>query len=1117
VSIAQFAVTRRVSVAMLATAIVVLGIFALPRLPVDLLPSFQPPVVSVTVNYGNTEPETMESTVTRPIENAVARVSGIDYLQSNSFQGQTVVRAQFKYGTDINVATNDIEQQVARAQSQLPNDRNLSQPQIVKADPNAAPVVRFYVTDPTRSQRDLNDLFTNVLSDEFSAVSGVGSATISGGQTRAIMVAPDQTKIAGYGLTNNDIIRKIANENVDDPAGIIAVGPDEFGIRTSALYKSADEVGAAVIAIKNGAPVYLRDVANVSDSIEDQRVFTRVNGLPAIGLTITAQPDANIVATADGVYAKAAVIHKEYPTMDFHVAFEQRGFIQAAVNALEHTAAIGAVLAVLIILLFLHSWRSTLIVSVSLPVAVLGTLFATYMFHQTLNTMTLGGLALAVGLIVDDAVVVTENIFRHLDDGESPLHAARNATTQIFSAVLSSTITVVTVFVPLLLIPGLQGLIFGPFALTVMTAVAISLLVAVTTVPMLSSVLLRPNEAHSGGRFAERFDATYDRSERLYTRALTWALDRPLLTLGGGLVLLVLAIVALRTGAVQTEVFPAADSRFARFDLRTPNGTSVAQTNGLSRRVEAALERDPRVQSVGASVGAAGYGTQRPVTNQISLAVTLQPDIIGNKATLFVNQWQQRLGGGSRGRPGASRSPSAGATHFTPAERARFRALRRALIGTTVRARTIDILQQQIAQGSDALQLQIYGPDVSRLYALAQGVIPQLATIPGVVRPDTNITATQPEVDVKVDRRKAAQYGFSIGDIAADIATATSGTIASYFQINGIQYPILVEAPPAQRRSFASLAELQLTPPSVGGSAGATPTLGSTSGLGAISTAGTPLGTASGPSSQSFQSVPLAALADIRVGVGPSQISRQDKQRRIDIDAPVIGQPLGTAVAAAQQIMDRYPLPAGYRWQFGPENAQNADTFSALYLVVLLAIALIYMLLAAQFESFLDPLVIMMAVPFALVGIVGSLIITQRAFGLTAFIGSLMLVGIAVKNAILVVEFTKQLRRDGMSPRDAVLHAGPRRLRPILMTTIATIGGMLPLALALEPGASTQAPLGTVIIGGLITSTLLSLLVVPTLYLWTARHIEPRFTKKPPTFRVDDLKAPAELRDPAPV
>lgn len=1100
-SIAQFAVTRRVSVAVLATAIIVLGIFALPRLPIDLLPSFQPPVVSVTVNYGNTEPETMESTVTRPIENAVARVSGIDYLQSDSYQGQTVVRAQFKFGTDINVAANDVEQQVARAQSQLPNDPNLSQPQIVKADPNAAPVVRFYVTDPTRTQRDLNDLFTNALSDEFSAVSGVGSATVAGGQTRAIMVAPDQTKIAGYGLTNNDIIRKIANENVDDPAGIIAVGPDEFGIRTSALYKSAAEVGDAVVAIKNGAPVYLRDVASVSDSIEDQRVFTRVNGLPAISLVVTAQPDANIVAVADGVYAKAAEIHKEYPTMGFHVAFEQRGFIQAAVDALEHTAAIGAVLAVLIILLFLHSWRSTLIVAVSLPVAVLGTLFATYMFHQTLNTMTLGGLALAVGLIVDDAVVVTENIFRHLDEGESPLHAARNATTQIFSAVLSSTITVVTVFVPLLLIPGLQGLIFGPFALTVMTAVAISLLVAVTTVPMLSSVLLRPSEAHSGGRFAERFDATYERFERVYTRALTWALDRPLATLGGGLALLVLAIVALRIGAVQTEVFPAADSRFARFDLRTPNGTSVAQTNGVSRLVEAALERDPRVQEVAASVGAAGYGTQRPVTNQISLAVTLRPDITGNKATLFVDQWQQRLGGGSRGRPGAARSPSAtGTTRFTPAERARFRALRRSLVGTTVRARTIDILQQQIAQGSDALQLQIFGPDVARLYALAQGVIPQLSTIPGVVRPDTNITATQPEVDVKVDRRKAAQYGFSTGDIAADVSTATSGTIASYFQVNGIQYPILVQAPPAQRRSFASLAGLQLTPPSVGGSLGATP----------------PLISASSPSSQSFQSVPLAALADIRVGVGPSQISRQDKQRRIDINAPVIGQPLGTAVAAAQRIMDRYSLPAGYRWQFGPAITQNTNTFSALGLVILLAIALIYMLLAAQFESFLDPLVIMMAVPFALVGIVGSLIITQRAFGLTAFIGSLMLVGIAVKNAILVVEFTKQLRRDGMSPREAVLHAGPRRLRPILMTTIATIGGMLPLALALEPGASTQAPLGTVVIGGLITSTLLSLLVVPTLYLWTATHIEPRFTKKPPTFRVEDLNPPAQLRGPAP-
>ena len=928
-SIAKFAVSRRVSVAMLATAIVVLGIFALPRLPVDLLPSFQPPVVSVTVNYGNVSPETMESTITRPVENAVARVSGIDYLQSDSFQGQSVVRAQFKYGTDINVATNDIEQQVARIRSQLPNDPNLQEPQIVKADPNAAPVARFYVTDTTRTQRDLNDLFTNVLADEFSAVPGVGSVGVGGGQTRAIVVEPDQVKIAGYGLTNNSIINKIANENVDDPAGIIAIGPHEFGIRTSALYKSAQEVGEAVVAIKNGAPIFLHDVANVSDSIEEQRQFSRLDGVPAVGVIVTAQPDANIVAVADGVYVKIDELKARYPTMHFGIVFDQRGFIEEAIAALEHTAVLGAILAVLIILLFLHSWRSTLIVSVSLPVSVLGTLFAAYITHQTLNTMTLGGLALAIGLIVDDAVVVIENIFRHLDEGESPLDAARNATTQIFSAVLSSTITVVTVFVPLLLIPGLQGLIFGPFALTVMTGVAVSLLVAVTTVPMLSSIFLRAGEAHASGRFARGFDRAYGRIERTYTRMLGFVLDRPGITVATSALLLVATVVILRLGLVPTEIFPASDSRYARFNLRTPNGTSLANTDRLSQLVEAALRGDPRVVAVGALVGSSfGGGGTLLITNQSSLAVTLRPDVSGDAATAFVNEWQQRLGGGRRARSGAS--AAANATTATdkslpPQARGRYRALRRALVGSIVFGRTIDILQQQIAQGSDSLQVQIFGPDVNKLYALAQGVIPRLATIPGVVRPDTNVSPTQPEIDVRIDRRKAAQYGFTTGDIAATIATATSGTIASYYQLNGIQYPILVEAPPTQRRSLDALAGLELTPPTTSGttSAPASASLSTgTSSVGAVPVAGTPVTTnaASGPSSQSFASIPLSAVADLHVGVGPSQISRQNKQRRIDINSVVIGHPLGEAIAAAQQVMNGYTLPAGYRWQFGPRD-----------------------------------------------------------------------------------------------------------------------------------------------------------------------------------------------------
>jgi HAE1 family hydrophobic/amphiphilic exporter-1 len=1119
--VARFAVTRRVTVTMIALAIVVLGIFALPRLPVALLPLFQPPVVSVTVNYGNVAPEVMESTITRPIENAVSRVSGIDYLQSDSYQGQTVVRAQFKYGTDINVAQIDIQNQISRIANTLPNDPNLQPPQIIKQDPNSLPVVFMYITDPTRTQRDLNDLFTNFLSDEFSSISGVGSATVSGGQTRAIMVEPNQTAMAGYGLTNSDIVARIAQENVDNPAGILAIGPREFTIRSNSLFRNADEVGNTILTVKNGAQVYLHDVARVSDSIEEQRIFTRMNGTPAVKLNVTAQPDANVVAVADGAYKKIAELKKRYPTMNFTIVLDQRGFIEEAIAALEHTALLGAALAVLIILVFLHSWRATLIVSISLPVSVLGTLFVMYATHQSLNTMTLGGLALAVGLIVDDAVVVIENIFRHLDEGENALDASRNGTAQILSAVLSSTVTVITVFVPLLLIPGLQGLIFGPFGLTVMAGVAISYIVAVTTVPMLSSFTLKPSDATGGERgFGHWFNQRYGRFERSYERALNWSLDRPGLLVAVAGALLLATLAALKFGAVATEQFPPSDSRFVRFDLRLPNGTALDVTDKTAREIEKALAFDPRVIAVGDTVGSTfGGGGSRLLSNQASLSATLHEGIEGPKATAFVREWQRRLSGQTqRGAPGSAAAPAASPAPGAPppspvpgsvysmiqpeqrdALRKQMTVLRPMLLNAKVFGRTIDILQQQISQGNDALQVQLYGSDYNKLFSLASGVIPQINAIPGVTRADTNVTTSQPQVFVNIDRRAANTLGLTTNDVTNEIGTATTGTIASYFQSNGVQYPIMVQAPAGQRRTIGSLETLPITP---GIAPGRSAALVNSAGAGA-------------PTSQSFGSVPLSAVATITEGLGPSQISRQNKQRRIDINAPVLGQPLGNVVDAAQAIMDRYPLPSGYRWQFGPAITQNNDTFGALALVVILAIALIYMLLASQFESFIDPLVIMVSVPLCLVGIVLSLFLTHRAFGLTAFIGSLMLVGIAVKNAILVVEFTKQLRRGGMSARDAVMHAGPRRLRPILMTTLATLGGMLPLALGIEAGSETQAPLGTVVIGGLFSSTIMSLLIVPTIYLWVAEKIEPRIAYKPPRLIPDS--ASGLTREPASV
>jgi HAE1 family hydrophobic/amphiphilic exporter-1 len=624
---------------------------------------------------------------------------------------------------------------------------------------------------------------------------------------------------------------------------------------------------------------------------------------------------------------------------------------------------------------------------------------------------------------------------------------------------------------------------------------------------------LKPADAHVKNRFATSFDRLYDRFENGYRALLGWAIEKPGLIIGTGVLLLLISVTLVKFGIVKTEIFPASDSRYTRFDVRLPNGSALASTNRIAKLVEAAFRSDPRVVGVGVTVGSAfGGGGARQITNQAQFSVILREGLEGSKATQFVNDWQRRLGGAAT-RPAPGAAAPTPPPNVSPQVLAERRALRKALIGTTIRGRTIDILQQQVTQGADSLQIQLFGPDINKLYSLAQGAISQLALIPGVIRPDTNVSPTQPEVDVRIDRRKAAQYGFTTADVAADIATATSGTIASYYQINGVQYPIMVQAPAEQRRSFDSIASLLLTPASgggsttsgsltPGGSSGATTSVtGSTSGSsgGGILSGTNPIGTNTNVgASQGLGSVPLLALAQVVNGVGPSQISRQNKQRRIDINATVLGHPLGEVVDQAGAIMKQYPLPAGYRWDFGPSIKQNTDTFSSMALVVALAVLLIYMLLASQFESFIDPFAIMMAVPFAAIGIIAALFISHRAFGLTAFIGSLMLVGICVKNAILVIEFTKQMRRGGMDPVEAVLHAGPRRLRPILMTTFATIGGMLPLAIGIEAGSSTQAPLGTVVVGGLITSTLLSLLFVPTLYIWLVRNVESRFTAKPP-------------------
>ncbi|HEX5274425.1 MAG TPA: efflux RND transporter permease subunit [Candidatus Rubrimentiphilum sp.] len=1080
--IARFAVTRRVAVAMIACAIGLLGVFAIPRLAVSLLPSFSPPVISVNVTYPNVAPESIETLVTRPIENAVSRVPGIDNIESTSSEGSSRVRAQFHYGVNIDTAAVDVQNQVDRIRGQLPNDPTLQAPQINKFDPNSLPVITAYVTDSQRSQRDLNDIFTNQLADEFSAVTGVGSVSVNASQTRAIMVEPDAALLAGYGISADAIVSRIKAENVNLPAGVVQIAQNEYQIQTDALYKNEKQIADTIVTTKNGTPVFVRDVARVTDSIQEQRTYTRLNGKPALSISITAQPDANVVATANDVYKKIDDIKKRYPSMQIGVVFDQRGFIVDSINSLEHTALYGAVLAVLIILLFLHSWRSTMIVAISLPISVLGTLFAAYLLGYSLNTMTLGGLALAVGLIVDDAIVVIENIYRHYMRGESIIQAAQSAVTQIFSAVLASSITVITVFIPLVLIPGLQGLLFTPFAVMVMVAVAISLLVAVTTVPMLATRLWASERPRTNGspksayaRFSAAFDRAYERFAERYKTFLRWALDHPAPVFATAAIIFFLTLATLKFGVVATELFPPTNSRFASFTLRTPVGTALNVTDAVTRDVETRLRHDPRVEDVASTVGSGGFGGGHVQTNQSQIQVTLKPGTSSNEAGQFVTMWQSGLTGLS-----ARGGGRGGSGKISPERRAQMRKLMGAPIpGLQAFGRTTDIVSRVLSQGQNELSIMIYGPDLQTLDRVARSALPALSQIPGISQPDVNTTQAQPQLNVQIDRIRAASLGLSTTQISQAIDTATSGSIATYLQVSATQVPVIVQLPASQRRSYQSLEGLALTVPANSTNAlvnSTSPTPGQTFGL---------------------RTIPLLSVANVTVGSGPSETTRMNKQRETEITAGLNGGALGAITAQAADIMDHVTMPTGYHWGFGPGSTQQSSTFSSLALIVALAILLIYMLLAAQFESLLHPLVIMTAVPLSLAGVVLALVLTHRSFGLTAFIGVLMLVGIVVKNAILVVEFTNQLRRQGRTAREALLEAAPLRLRPILMTTLATVGGMTPLTLGLEVGSASQAPLGTVVIGGLLCSTALSLIVIPTLYLWVATKIEPRFIPRP--------------------
>lgn len=1026
-NIARFSVSRPVAVTMLIAAPTLMGLVCLLRLPVDLLPEISLPTIAISTSWPNVAPQEIESQVTRPIEEAVSSVSNLYYVSSTTSEGSSSVRVQFRWGTDIGQAAVDVLQLVERAKSNFPNDPTLKMPIIRKFDPNQSPILVYGVSgedDPVK----LRTIFKNQVVPIVEAADGVASATVSGGQERAIVVDVDPARMQAHHVAVKDVIRRISEENLNLPAGIGKQGDTEYVIRSLGWILSTEDLRRLPVTTGGSRTVTLGEVADVRDAHDETRVYTRLDGQPAVGLAISKQSGANTIETAKAAFERIERVKEMYPHLVFGLAYNQAEYIENSINDVKISALIGGFLAILILLFFLRNIRSTIVVGLSIPVAIISTFTLLYLCGFTLNTMSLGGLALATGLIVDDAVVVIENIFRHLErDRKGIWDAATDGTNEILSAVFASTWTVMVVFLPLVFIKGQAGQMYTQFALVVIFSLAISFVVAVTLVPMLATRLIS-GEAHGESingtgvrltlvqRIFRRWGIWFENLDTAYRGGLQWALTHRKWIVGGA------ALVTLGTFPLMTQVgremMPAADSGNLSVSLKMPIGTSLETTNRVMQQAEKIVMGNPNVEIAFASAGAnmrlgGGVGGDSPFVGSVNVKLK---DGKRDSTLKVIGQLRKQL----------SKIP-----------------------GATARLQQVDMVSMLMSGGSDNIQVDIFGDDLQVLSRLGRDVLGRLREIPGLENLDVNWEEAMPEIQWQINRQQASQLGCSFSDVASTINTATNGTVASWYQDAGFQYPIIVQVPEQRRKTVDDMLSLLVMPSN-----------------GARVNGG----------------IVLGQIAEASYGLGPSQITRQNRQRYIAVRGAPQGRATSEIQADVSKALTGLQMPAGYYWDWGVNQKRRAEEFGGLWLAIILAIGLIYMLLASQFEAFLHPFTILLTVPLAATGVALALFLTDRSFGLTAFIGTLMLVGIVVKNGILLVDYTNHLRRGGMAVHEALLRAGPTRLRPILMTASAAILGMLPIATGFGEGGEVQAPMATAVIGGLLTSTILTLFVVPVVY-----------------------------------
>ncbi|SET37130.1 hydrophobic/amphiphilic exporter-1, HAE1 family [Natronincola peptidivorans] len=1015
-NLSKLAVNRPVSIVMLMLIIVLLGTVSLSRLPLDLLPEIEVPVAIVNTSYSGVGPQEMENLITRPIEGAVATVSNIESVNSISSQGSSIVIAQFDFGTDMDFVALEMREKVDMIKGMLPD--GASEPMVMKIDPNATPIIQLSVTN-SGDLAALQTLAEDTMKSRFERLEGVASVDISGGYTNQVQVKVNQQSLDAYGLNIGQLAQLIGASNLNLPGGTVNRGEEELAIRTMGEFRSIEEIQEMPITLPTGGIIKLQDIAEVVMEPDEINTISRANGQDSINMSIQKQSGTNTVQVANLIHREIERLQEDYPHIEITSVFDQSIFINEAIENVFKNAVFGALLAIAILYLFLRNIRTTLIIGTSIPLSVIATFILLYFNDITLNLMTLGGLALGVGMLVDNAIVVLENIYRLRTEGLSRRDAAISGASEVAMAVTASTLTTIAVFIPIVFVGGITSTIFRELALTVTLSLLASLLVSLTLIPMLSSKILRVS--HAKGQRKEgkvkRFDFVYNSFDRIFTsvenrykKILNWGLGHRKTTVL--IAILVFLGSMMSVFVVGAEFFPAVDEGEVSVRVSLPAGSQLYQTNEVLLEVEELIASVEETDIVFSSITGGGMGA-----------------MMG--------------GGANRGTVTVALTPLSERRRSSKEIADEIRMLIRDIPGAEFRV--TESANMMMGLGGDPINISIKGDSLERLEEIAEDFKRLAESVDGTREINTSFSEGNPEVQVTIDKYRAATYGLTTSQIANNIRNAASGITATRYTYDGNEIDVVIKGDSQVTESIKNLEQIGV----------------------ATATGGI---------------VPLKEVADISVERGPIRINREGQQRVVTVSGQIGDRDLRSVTADIDALLKNYNLPQGYFYEFGGQNQELNDAIADLMLALVLAVALIYMVLAAQFESLLHPFTIILSVPLAFSGGLLGLFITNRSISVPAMIGVIMLAGIVVNNAIVLVDYINTLRAAGKDRREAILSAGPIRLRPILMTTLTTALGLLPLAIGIGEGAEVQAPMATVVIGGLLLSTLLTLVLIPVVY-----------------------------------